>query len=202
MDTSSDLLQKRAIFFQKVYEIKQAYSPSIVCELIKTFGTSFYGSPLWSMNSEEHMKLNRSWNTTVKMVFDLPFEKHKKFVESLTKVTHLQSTLHGRYIGFVNTLKMSMKPEIKMIFNICEYDHLSNTGQNISFLMKSYDLSYLEELFSEKHSIKNTRVHPLEEDEKWKPLLIEELVLTQLGYLENGFEKEVIEDILFNVCTQ
>ena len=134
MDTSSDLLQKRAIFFHKVHELKQAYgfySPSVVCELIRTFGTSLYGSPLWNLKSDEHLKLNRAWNTTVKMVFDLPFETHKRFVESLTKVPHLQSVLHGRYIRFLNGLQMSVKPEIKLLFDIAKNDHLSSTGQNI-----------------------------------------------------------------------
>ena len=80
MDSNQDLLQKRAIFYQKVHELKQAYGfyePSVICELIKIFGSSFYGSPLWALNSEEHLKLNRSWNTTVKIVFDLPFQTHK-----------------------------------------------------------------------------------------------------------------------------
>ena len=118
MDTAPDLLQKRAIFFHKVHELKQAYGfhdPRLVCELIRIFGTSFYGSPLWSLNSEDHLKLNRSWNTTVKMIFDLPFETHKRFVESLTPVPHLQSTLHGRYVGFLENLNVSKKPEIKLL---------------------------------------------------------------------------------------
>ena len=205
MDTSGDLLQKRAIFFHKVHELKQAYgfySPNVVCELIRTFGTSLYGSPLWNLKSEEHLKLNRSWNTTVKMVFNLPFETHKRFVESLTQVPHLQSTLHGRSIGFLNGLHQSVKPEIKLLFSMCKNDNLSNTGQNINFLLKTYELSNLQELVSEKHSIKKRRVFPMEEGEEWKILLIEELCLTKLGYLDNGLELEVIEDILYSVCTE
>ena len=43
-----DLPQKRAIFFQKFHELKQAfgfYDPKIICEIIKIFGTNFYRSP-------------------------------------------------------------------------------------------------------------------------------------------------------------
>ena len=71
MNTSSDLLQKRAIFFKNVHELKQAYGfyePKIICEIIRIFGTSFYGSPLWALDSEEHLKLNRSWNTLIKIL--------------------------------------------------------------------------------------------------------------------------------------
>ena len=49
MDTSADILVKRAIFFTKVHELKQQYGyydPTIQCELLRIYGTSFYGSPL------------------------------------------------------------------------------------------------------------------------------------------------------------
>ena len=85
---------------------------------------------------------------------------------------------------------------------MCKDDNLSNTGQNINFLLKTYELSNLQELVSEKHSIKKRRVFPMEEGEEWKILLIEELCLTKLGYLDNGLELEVIEDILYSVCTE
>ena len=44
MDTSADLLQKRAIFFQKVHELKQAYgvyTPGMILEIIHIFGGPF-----------------------------------------------------------------------------------------------------------------------------------------------------------------
>ena len=134
MKTSSDLLQKRAIFFNKVHELKPAYgcySPKLVCEIIRIFGTSFYGSPLWSLKSEEHLKLNRAWNTTVKIVFDLPHQTHTRFIESLTPVPHLQSVLHGRYIRSLDNIKNSMKHEISLLFNFCVNNNQSHTRQNI-----------------------------------------------------------------------
>ena len=157
MDTSTDLLQKRAIFFKNVHELKQAYGfyePSIICEIIRIFATSFYGSPLWSLNSEEHQKLFRSWNTVVKIIWDLPYATHKRFVESLTEVPHLKSMLHSRYIGFLSNLKDSKKPQLKMLFNICQKNQLSNTGSNISELLKYYEMDSLDGLIEKKTSLK------------------------------------------------
>ena len=72
----------------------------------------------------------------VKIVYDLPYETHKRFVESLTDFPHLQSMLHGRYVGFVENLKNSKKSEINMLFNLCSSNILTNTGNNLSYLMK------------------------------------------------------------------
>ena len=203
MDNSSDLLQKRAIFFKKFHELKQAYGeycPELVCEIIRIFGTAFYGSPLWSLNSEEHLKLLRSWNTMVKIVYDLPYETHKRFVESLTDFPHLQSMLHGRYVGFAESLKNSKKLEIKMLYNLCTSNILTNTGNNLNYLMNIYDVVSVEELFSEKHNIKEKRVYKLEQSEEWKPKMIRELTLVKRGLLDNRLEAKVNKALLRDIC--
>ena len=92
IETSCDLLQKRAIFFDKVHQLTQKYGycdPRLVCELVRVYGTSFYGSVLWKLNSFECERLYRSWNIAIKMIFNLPFACHKQFVESLVDILHL-----------------------------------------------------------------------------------------------------------------
>ena len=42
------------------------------------YSTALYGSTLWQLNSEEHFKLNRAWNTAVKMILDFLMTKLKK----------------------------------------------------------------------------------------------------------------------------
>ena len=167
MDNIPDLLQKRAIFYQKVHELNQAfkfYDPRIRCEILKIFGTSFYGSMLWSLFSDEHLKLNRSWNTAVKMIWDLPIPTHKRFVESLTNVPHLQSTLHGRYIGFLKSLQESLKPQMTMLINYCVSNQNSNTGKNIEYLLTLYQKGSVSSLIDSKFDIKRTRVSLLLEN--------------------------------------
>ena len=60
-DTNADLLQKRAVFYDKVHQMKQKFGycdPRLVCELVRIYGTSFYGSTLWNLNPKEHEQLN------------------------------------------------------------------------------------------------------------------------------------------------
>ena len=63
-ETKTDLLCKRAIFFDKVHQLQQQfgqYHPRLVISLLSIYSTAFYGSTLWKINSEEHFKLTRSW---------------------------------------------------------------------------------------------------------------------------------------------
>ena len=75
------------------------------CVLLRIYGTSFYGSVLWNVNSEDFRILTRSWNIAIKILWDLPFQTHTKFIEPLSDLPHLQSMLHSRFIGFAKSLE-------------------------------------------------------------------------------------------------
>ena len=88
-----------------------------------------YGSPLWQLNSEEHAKLNRSWNTAVKIIWDLPHPTNTHLLESLCPVPHLESVLVSRYIGFIDNLEKSSKGVLKILFRTCALNLSTVTGQ-------------------------------------------------------------------------
>ena len=204
VDTSGDLLQKRAIFFDRVHQHIQRYGycdPRLVCELVKIFATSFYGSVLWQLDCKEHEQLNRSWNTTLKMIFKLPYSCHTRFLESLTEIPHLQSVLHSRYVGFMKKVGESLEPNLKFLFALLKDNKTSNTGRNVDFLVKRYDFSDIHELFRKKQDIKHTRVYELTEDQLWKPKIIEELSLMKLGLLESLLDEDEIDSLLEDICT-
>ena len=126
--------------------------------------------------------------------------KKTRFVESLTSVPHLKSTLHGRYIGFLEALEKSKKPQINILFRLSKDNQSSNTGQNIQYLLNEYKILTLEDLLSKKHEIKKERVYPLEKDEQWKPSVILELSLARLGLMDTGLEDKVAEALLEEIC--
>ena len=127
--------------FDRVHQVHQQfgqYHPKLVLNLISIYSTALYGSNLWQICSEEHFKLNRSWNTAVKIVWDLPHPTHKRFLESICPVPHLESVLTGRYVSFVQSLVKSDKSLLRMILSSTSSDLSSLTGQNMSFLQQKH----------------------------------------------------------------
>ena len=84
---------------------------------------------------------------------------------------------------------------------MCSHDQSANTGQNIAYLLKTYDAYHLQDLIFQKHLIKKKRLHPLEEGEDWKIDVIEELVLTKKGFLDNDIEESDIDVMLLSLTT-
>ena len=73
----------------------------------------------------------------------------------------------------------------------------SNTEKNCDYLMSTYEIVSVNELFSEKQRIKESN---LKEGEEWKPDMIKEITLIKRGLLENGLEIEVSKEMLKDIC--
>ena len=198
-DTRTDLFCKEAIFFDSVHQVQQQFGyhdPQLVIRLLSIYSTAMYGSPLWQLNSEEHQKLNRSWNTAVKMIFDLPNVTHTCFIEPLSPVPHFEAVLIGRYIGFLQSLLNSSKPFMGLLFTTCSSDLNSVTGNNIGYLLGKFSKSSLKSLVNCRNEIKNKAVYHLPENEKWKVKLISEISLVKEEHLDLSFNEEDLEEIL------
>ena len=89
-----------------------------------------------------------------------------------------------------------------MIFHFCSSDLSSFTGQNIHFLKDKYEKSTVKELITAKNAVKNTRVYPLQNQEAWKEILIEEIALSRAELIEIDFDTEELQKILEFVCTE
>ena len=86
-----DCVSKRGKFIGKVNSFLQEFhfvAPSTFMELLNIYGTSFYGSSLWDLYSQEVERIYKSWNVTVRNVFDLPWSAHRYFIGSVSGCSH------------------------------------------------------------------------------------------------------------------
>ena len=160
-----------------------------------------YGSPLCQLNSEEHAKLNRSWNTAVQIIWNLPHPTHTRFLESLCPVPHLEAVLFSKYVWFIHNLKNSSRGALKILFKACVSNLNTVTGQNIGFLLSKSKKLNIEELTLDKSKITNSRVYSRPQEEAGKISLIKEISLYKKNLLDINFDEEELEAILDIICT-
>ena len=154
------------------------------------------------LNSSDYYKLCRSWNTAVKIIWDLLFNTHTRLLESLSPVAHLESVLAGRYVGFVHSLSSTSNPVLGLIFNQCKDNVSTQTGNNIKHLMENHGLQSMKELINMRSTIKYKRVNELQEEEQWKIDIIYGLVLARKGLIDiDTLEVDELEDILKFICS-
>ena len=175
------------------------YNREMVIHLLNVYATSFYGSTLWSLASDEFDKLCRAWNTAIRLIWDLPFGTHTRLLETISRVPHLELVLHCRSIGFLSGLADSNKPIVKLIFNAVSSNVSTVTGSNISYLLRKYSFESVMSLAGSKRMIKNMQRSPLTKDELWKIGIIQDVVLSTKNIIELEFDENDLEAILANV---
>ena len=114
---SSDVNMKRATYERRNYEILNEFRiahPSVKCQINKLYNSSFYGSCIWDLTGEPFDRLCRTWSKTVRRMWDLPPQSHRRLIEPLSG-SHIRGELIGGFIGFVKLLFRSPKPSVQQI---------------------------------------------------------------------------------------
>ena len=113
---AQDLMEKRAHYVNKVNELNQEYhyaDSSTKIKINNIFNTSFYGSQLWDLFSNEAERLEKSWNISQRIMLDIPRNKHRYFLEPLSGTQHIHFSLYRRFIKFINNIRNSEKSTMR-----------------------------------------------------------------------------------------
>ena len=137
--------------------------------------TSFYGCQLWDMQCAEFKKLENSWNTSTRMIFNVPRTCHRYLIETL-RGRHLRTMVMMRFVRFIESIKESKKANI---LRETMYDMRSITGSNLEYIRVLLNLKSVEEISVAK--VKQLVFEKVPDDKVWVPALVEELVQARDG---------------------
>ena len=93
------------------------------------YNSSWYGSVLWDLFCPGAVKLESSWNRTIKIMLNLPHATHRGFIEPLSSRKHLKRVLLKRFIQFVEKIKTSKKPLLRLMLRLSEQNSNSTHGK-------------------------------------------------------------------------
>ena len=211
MDT--DVRGKRRKFIGKFHALRQEFgfaSPQVLYKLISIYGTSFYGSVLWDLGGSAADTLYASWNSMVRMTWNLPNTAHTYFIEEISESPHLKSILSQRFLTFIHSLLNSKKKCLSQLAFKTIYDQGSITGQNINLIASNSGYNRFEILNMTPNCVaKEIRFSPVPEESVWKIQLLKELISLREGELcmredenEQSFSREELQNLIAFVSTQ
>ena len=90
---------------------------------------------LWDLFSLAAVKLESSWNRSMKIMLDLPHGTHRGLVEPLSGRRHLKRVLLKRFLKMVEQIEMSKKPLLRMLLKETRLKTTSTTGKNLREFM-------------------------------------------------------------------
>ena len=201
--SASDIQNKRAAFISRQYSLNQEFafaSHENKLEMCRLYNTAFYGSNCWDFTSDEFERFGRSWNSNLRIMFDLPRDTHCWIVEELSDGRHFKQMVFSRFTKYLELLATNKKPFIRCLYDLVSNDVSTLTGSNIRklFLTTKIDPRYFA-----KNALKNWRVY--EAADGWTMPLIKSLLWLKEEEWEVIFNDEdnldslKVEDIDFMI---
>ena len=172
-----DISVERAKYINRQNNLNQEFyfaHPVTKFTVNRIYNTDFTGSPLWDFTSDTFESLGKTWNVSVRIMFNLPRTAHRYLLEPLTGQPHIQFTLMKRFIKFCDQLRNSEKNILKTMMNLCENNSMTKTGHNlrtILLLTKKNSISQIQESDFVSLAYKN-----IPEGEEWRVQLLKELI--------------------------
>ena len=128
-----DIRVKNANYIEKNIELKQEFffaHPETKLRINHIYNSHYSSSPLWDLFGSGGLKIESSYNRSVKVMLGLPYATHRCLIEPLTRSKHIKKVLIRRFLGFMEGITKSRKEAVKMLMETAKTDVRSVTGRN------------------------------------------------------------------------
>ena len=177
---NKDCQRARARFIDRTVEVREQLSfanPEQIMQAVQVLCTDAYGCMLWDLSADRAEQFFKSWNTCVKLVFDIPRSTFTYLVEGhfAAAFTSLRNQIISRYPGFYWNLLKSPSKEVRILARIVSHDPRSTTCANLRYLKKVTKLSQPQFYCSARvrHALP---VREVPEPERWRLGLLTSLM--------------------------
>jgi hypothetical protein len=198
----ADLLVKRAQYIQKNNDLIQEFyfaHPCTKFEVNMIYNSHFSGSCLWNLFSREMEMLEKTWNTSFRVMYNLPRETHRYFVEPISRKPHARNMILKRFLRFTELILKSNKSSLIRVFKMIRRDVQSVTGNNLRKIMIMTGKSDIEDLCAK--DISKVEYAPVPLEDKWRIDLLNELIDVKYGNsMVENLNNDEIDDLIQFVC--
>ena len=144
--------------------------------------------------------LEKTWNRSFRVMYNLPLETHRYFVEPISRKPHARNMIMKRFLRFTELIMKSNKKSLIHVFKMIRRDVQSVTGNNLRKMMMMTGKSDIEDLCAD--DISKAEYAPIPLDEKWRIDLLDELIDVKYGNSKvENLNNDEIDDLIQFVCS-
>ena len=198
-----DAKMKRASFIENSTEIREMFGfahPDQVLSAVSTYSCHFYGSMLWDLFGEMAGQVFRSWNTCVKLAWNIPRSSHNYYVDGLAgTLPSVRKKLLCQYVSFVGKLATSVSKEVRIMATVFSNDIQSVTGRNLANIHNLFNLDPGRDPLS---SFKAAAVgYQTPESDKWRLPFLRKLSAQRRELSDYENDVATIEELIESLCS-
>ena len=204
-----DTYIKRARFIERNCELNQEFyyiHPELKCRLNTIYNSSFSGSILWDLTSNSVNSIINSWSVSVRHMWQLPRETHRRFIEPLSGV-HAKTMLYSRFTKFIQSIYKGRKMAAIYLLETIKNNTQTITGRNIKLILNQMEQRTIQEVNLNELKTK-IKLSECNENEKWRIQSLIELTNVRFKTMyiedENGeefFTSKELDAIINDIAT-
>ena len=197
-----DITVKRAQFIGKIHSLNQEFHfchPDVVMHLYNIYTCSFYSSSLYDLYCAKLDQLYKTWNKTVRILYNVPMDTHTYLIESISKSLHPKVMLCSRFINFHKINLSCSKPSVQFLARLSSNDLRTKYGRNLRNISEDCETP-VEALTQAKVKMK-MKYKEVPENERWRTNLVDELLGARFATLDIPLSIEEREAIISFACS-
>ena len=195
------VINKFVTCFNGLNVIFRKASLNVKYHLFKTFCMNLYGSLFWDLSSEKVNRFYMLWRKCLRMLLDLPYCTHSRFLHLIVDDIPVQVQLFKRVNNFMCKLMSSSNSTVQLCANLVTKGSCSNVCKTLNYIVFHTKMS-LKILCNSKSQFMNAiRDVMISSEEDFKKVgNIKDLLTMRVQ--KNGFSLHEINEILKSVCTE
>ena len=199
-----DTRMKRASFIQNSTDMRDLFRfalPGQVLNAVQTYNSHFYGSMIWDLFGAMANQVYRSWNTTVKLAWNLPRSTHNYFLEHLLAkdMRSARQQILSQYIGFLKRLGKSVSSEVRIMRSIAAQDIRSVTGRNCSNLCQEFSVDPWQ--VSASSFSRGYKQYELPDQDRWRLSFLMDLLKQKYAMQACDENTDVVTELIESLCS-
>ena len=144
--------------------------------------------------------VEKSWSVSFRMMYSLPRNTHRYFVEPISGLPHIKTTLIKNFLGFIEQIELTPKSVAKSLLETIKYDVRSTTGSNLRNIMQLMGKESIDDLC--KNHTQELKFVPVPPEEEWRIGFLNELLMTKQNKAElANFSHEEINAFIYDIST-
>ena len=173
-------------------KIREAFSfahPWDKIVAVDEYCNSFFGSQLWTLDSQAAESVYSAWRLSIKPSWDVPRGCHNFFIDNVLAphMWSLKSSLLSRFHTFFLGLLSSESKEVQLVARLSARDIRTGLGHNLRLLheitgLDPWDTSSLDM----KHALRTSLFSTVPEGYEWRVMYLHKLLTQKLEAFYNG----------------
>lgn len=167
--------------------------------MFRTYCTSYYGSPLWQLDSNDVKRFYVTWRNCIRKIWGIPRRTHCRLLNHLCEGFGIEFELMSRFMSFYHSISKSDNVCTQMCSLLCKSSRTPVSINRRILLSKLNDDG--ESLEINKHMVLRSVYHEDDDECRANGFLLKELCQMRDSILVTDLNDSDISHLIDYICT-